>query len=75
MHIQQVNFANAAHILTGYGFMTKFTAHIHLVSGIGSTGKDSHIRAADTGIKVLHQHIVITHFRKRQLPHLHLFFP
>lgn len=48
--------------------MPEFAAYRDLMTGVGTMGEYCHICAANAGIEVLYQHIMISHLRKGQLP-------
>lgn len=54
-------FANLYH--ARYSFVSKFPADSDLVARVRTVDKNRHIRAADTGIEVLHQHVLVSNLR------------
>ena len=64
-------FADLHH--AGHGFVPEFAAYRDLVSGVGAVKEHGDIGAADARIEILHQHIVISDLRQRQLPQFDLF--
>ena len=55
--------------------MPELTAYRDLMASVGAVGKYRRIRAADTGIEILHQHVVVSDFGQRQFPDFNMLFP
>ena len=59
---------------TENGFMSALSAHCGSMPRVGSVGKDGCIGAAEAGIRILYQRIVVTNLRQRYFPDFDLFF-
>ena len=57
-----------------HSFVSKFPADSDLVARVRTVGENRYIRTANTGIEVLHQHVLVSDLRQRQLPQFNMFF-